>query len=181
MSSTIDHNNMSHYQRQRQRQSHDRHTNRRFFHRSVLVWVLLGLLLATGVPAAFYVFTQASPGASTRSSSSASTANLSASPADRFILSIVTQDGALGWHQLCPSIQAQLPLDTLKQQADAESQAMAQHGVWLTAKPMGTRPQADGGVAHLYLVTAHSHNGATQSRKFTVFTQRSGCVEDVSS
>ena len=178
MSSTIDHNNMSNYQR---RQSRDRHTNRHVFHRGMLVWVLVALLLAAALPTAFFVFEHAAPGASTPSSSSTSATSLTTSPAGRFILSIVTEDGALGWHQLCPSIQAQLPLDVLEQQADAERLDMQQQGMWLTAKAMGTRPQVDGGVAHMYVVTAHSHSGATQSRKFTVFTQRSGCVEDVQS
>jgi hypothetical protein len=179
MSSTIDRNNMSHYQR---RQPHDRHTHRRIFHRGVVVWVLVALLLAAAVPTAFYVFAHVAPEASTRTSSSASSASdasLSTSPSGRFILSIVHEDGALGWHQLCPSIQVQLPLNELKQEADAERAAMAQQGMWLTAQPMGTRPQNDGGVAHLYMVTAHSRSGATQSRKFIVFTQPSGCVEDV--
>jgi hypothetical protein len=175
MSSAIDRNYMS------PRQPRDRHTRHRVFHRGVLIWVVLALLLATAVPTAFYVFAHVAPGASTRASSSASAPSLSASPADRFIQSIVTQDGALGWHQLCPSIQADIPLDELKQQADAQRLTMAQQGVWLTAKPMGTRPQADGGVSHMYLVTAHSRSGTTQSLTFIVFTQRSGCVEDVHS
>jgi hypothetical protein len=179
MSSTIGPNNMSHYQG---RQPHDRHTHRRVFHRGALVWVLVALLLlAAAVPAAVYLFEHTAAGASTPASSSASSTSLSTSPAGRFILSVVTGDGALGWHQLCPSVQAQLPLDVLEQQADAERLDMAQQGMWLTAKPMGTLPQNDGGVAHMYIVTAHSHSGATQSRKFTVFTQRSGCVEDVQS
>ena len=56
---------------------------------------------------------------------------------------------------------------------------MAKQGIWLTAKPMGTHPQDDGGVSHMYKVTAHWRSGATQSLTFTVFTQSSGCVEDV--
>jgi hypothetical protein len=175
MSSAIDRNNMSH------REARDRHVRRRVFHRGVLVWVVVALLLAAAVPTAFYVFAHLALGASTRTSSSASTSSLSTSPADRFIHSIVIEDGALGWHQLCPSIQAQLPMGALVQQANAQRLAMAQQGVWLTAKPIGTHPQDDGGVSHVYMVTAHSRNGATQSLTFVVFTQRSGCVEDVQS
>jgi hypothetical protein len=173
MSSAMNHNDMPNYHDRPQ--SRNRRTGRRVFHRGVLVWGIVGLLLlAAAVPAAFYVVAHVGPGASTSSS-------LSASPSDRFIQSIVTHDGALGWHQLCPSVQAQLPMDVLKKQADAQRLAMAKQGVWLTAKPVGTHPQDDGGVSHEYVVTAHWRSGATQSLTFTVFTQSSGCVEDVQS
>ena len=171
MSSAIDRNNTSHYQHRDQ--PGDRRTRRRIFHRAALVWVVVALLLVAAIPTAFYVFAHVAPGAST--------SRLSASPADRFIQSIVTEDGALGWHQLCPSVQAQLPLSVIEQQAKAQRQAMAKQGIWLTAKPMGTHPQDDGGVSHVYKVTAHWRSGATQSLTFTVFTQSSGCVEDVQS
>jgi hypothetical protein len=171
MSSAIDRNNISDHRHQPR--SRDRRTHRRVFHRSVLVWALVALLLVAAVPTAFYVFAHVAPGASTSA--------IPASPADRFIRSIVTGDGALGWHQLCPSVQAQLPLDVIEQQANAQRLAMAKQGVWLTAKPVGTRPQHDGGVSHVYTVTAHWRSGATQSLTFTVFTQSSGCVEDVQS
>jgi hypothetical protein len=138
------------------------------------VWAVVALLLlVVAVPTAFYVFAHVTTGASN--------SGLSASPADRFIKSIVTEDGALGWHQLCPSVQAQLPLAVIEQQANAQRKAMLKQGVWLTAKPVGTHPQDDGGVSHQYVVTAHWHSGATQSLTFTVFTQSSGCVEDVQS
>jgi hypothetical protein len=179
MSSAIDRNNMS--DRNFQRQSRDRRVRRLVFHRGMLIWVVVALLVAAAVPTAFYVFAHGALGASTRTSSSASTTSLSTSPADRFIHSIVTEDGALGWHQLCPSIQANLPLVVLEQQANAQRLAMAQQGVWLSEKPMGTHPQDDGGVSHVYMVTAHSRSGVTQSITFVVFTQRSGCVEDVQS
>jgi hypothetical protein len=171
MSSAIDRNNMS--QQQHRPRSRDRLTGRRVFHRGVLVWVVVASLLVVAVPAAFYVFAHVAPGASN--------SGLSTSPADRFIQSIVTDDGALGWHQLCPSVQAQLPLGVIEQQANKQRLAMTQQGVWLTAKPVGTHPQNDGGVSHMYMVTAHWRSGATQSLTFTVFTQRSGCVEDVQS
>jgi hypothetical protein len=174
MSSTIDRNDMSHYQHGHQ--SRDRLTpRRRVLHRSVMVWVIVALLvlLVVAVPTAFYVAAHVTP--------RASTSDLSASPSDRFIQSIVTHDGALGWHQLCPSVQSQLPLGVIEQQANAQRLAMAKQGMWLTAKPVGTRPQDDGGVSHEYVVTAHWRSGVTQSVTFTVFTQSSGCVEDVQS
>jgi hypothetical protein len=172
MSSAIGRDNTSF--NQRRPQSRDRFTHRRVFHRGVLVWAVVALLLLmAAVPAAFYVFAHVAPGPST--------SGLTASPADRFMQSIVTGDGALGWHQLCPSVQAQLPLTAIEQQANAQRKAMAKQGVWLTATPMGTHPQQDGGVSHTYKVTAHWHSGATQSTMFTVSTQHSGCVEDVQS
>lgn len=174
MSSAIDRNNTSHHQDRPH--SRDRFNLRHIFRRSVLVWVAVALLLVAAVPTAFYLFAHIAPGGTARTSRPASTSGL---PADRFIQSIVTADGALGWHQLCPSIQAQLPLGALEQQADAQRKAMRQQGVWLTATPEGTHAQQDGGVSHLYLVTAHWRSGAMQSTTFTVSTQSSGCVEDV--
>ena len=170
MSSAIDRNNTADHQfRPRFR---DRRTRPRALRRSVLVWAAIGLLLVVAVvPAAFYVFTHGVPGQSD--------SGASVSPADRFMQSIVTGDGALGWHQLCPSVQAQLPLPALEQQASAQHKAMKQQGMWLTSTPVGTHPQQDGGLSHVYVVTAHWRTGVTQSTTFTVSTQRSGCVEDV--
>jgi hypothetical protein len=93
--------------------------------------------------------------------------------------SVVAQDGTLGWHQLCPSLQTVLPLNTMVQQASAQRAGLAQQSVRLTVAPVGTRLQKDGGVTHEYVVTAHWPNGATQTRTYNVLTQPSGCVEDV--
>src|SRR5260370_34949883 len=41
-------------------------------------------------------------------------------PADLFMQSVVKRDGALGWHQLCPSEQAQLPLATLPRRVEEQ-------------------------------------------------------------
>lgn len=41
-------------------------------------------------------------------------------PADLFRQSVVKRDGTLGWHQLCPSLQAQLPLSMLASQVEAQ-------------------------------------------------------------
>src|SRR5262249_5237205 len=100
-------------------------------------------------------------------------------PADRFMQSIVTDDGALGWNQLCPSIQAQLPIGELVQQADAQRALLAQEGIRLTVKFVGSNPQRGGGALRVYEVTAHWPTGRTELRTFNVLTQPSGCVEDV--
>lgn len=102
-------------------------------------------------------------------------------PADLFMQSLVKDDGALGWHQLCPSIQAQLPESTLIKQADTERGTRAQQGITLTADFIGARPRPSGGQLRVYIVTAHWHNGTTNLRTFSVLTQPSGCVEDVAS
>jgi hypothetical protein len=99
-------------------------------------------------------------------------------PADRFVQSIVTSDGALGWRQLCPSIQAALPVDELVQQANAARSAAAQQGIRLTAQFESTASRQGGGEQRMYRVTAHWSNGTTQQRKLAVLTQPSGCVED---
>jgi hypothetical protein len=65
------------------------------------------------------------------------------------------------------------------QQANAQRTDLAQQNVRLTVAPVGTRLQKDGGIMHLYVVTAHWPSGATQTRTFNVLTQPSGCVEDV--
>lgn len=99
-------------------------------------------------------------------------------PADRFVQSIVTHDGKLGWEQLCPDIQAALPVDQLTQQADAARAAATQQGLQLTWLFVRAQPMQAGGETRLYVITAHWPNGAIQQRSFSVATQKSGCVED---
>lgn len=153
----------------------------RIVSRRALVLLLVAVLLMAVVPAVLYAqshVANADVGAS--SSAAQAQAHMApAQPADRFMQSIVADDGALGWHQLCPSLQAQLPMGELVQQANAQRTAAAQQGVWLTLKFVGTQPRQGGGAQRTYEVTAHWPNGLTQTRTFTVLTQSSGCVEDV--
>jgi|GraSoi_2013_60cm_1033757.scaffolds.fasta_scaffold75809_1 hypothetical protein len=153
-----------HYQ---PRERHDRPKGRTIGRRT-LVWLLVPLLLA-GVVGSVVLFTRPQ----------AQGAVPTTVPADRFIQSIVTDDGALGWHQLCPDIQARLSIDALVQQANAQRAAVAQQHVRLTMKFVGTQPQQGGGEQRVYLLTAYWPNGMSQQRTFTVLTQPSGCVEDV--
>jgi hypothetical protein len=136
--------------------------------RRTLAWLLIPLLLA-GVVGSVVLFTRPQ----------AQGAAPTTVPADRFIQSIVTDDGALGWHQLCPNIQARLSLDALVQQANAERAAVTQQHVRMTMKFVGTQPQQGGGEQRVYLLTAYWPSGMSQQRTFTVLTQPSGCVEDV--
>ena len=100
-------------------------------------------------------------------------------PADLFIQSIVRDDGTLGWEQLCPSAQMQLPQNVLVKQADTERRARARQGLTLTMDFIGARPRPGGGELRLYSVTGHWPNGTVDMRTYSVLTQASGCVEDV--
>lgn len=184
MSGPIDHPHSPHHQHQHHAQPQNRRAGGRIGHRWILLLVVAVLLIVAAVPAVFYAYAQGAARASERPERSSSSTLESGpgtplQPADRFMQSIVTDDGALGWHQLCASLQAQLPLGVLVKQANAQRMALAQQGVWLTAAFVGTQPQQDGGVSHVYVVTAHWPGGTTQTRTFTVLTQPSGCVEDV--
>jgi hypothetical protein len=99
-------------------------------------------------------------------------------PADLFMLSVIEDDGALGWHQLCHSTQAQVPENMLVQQASAEHTARAKQGLKLTLDFIGARPRPIGGELRVYIVTGHWPNGTTQMSTYSVLTQASGCVED---
>jgi hypothetical protein len=146
-----------------------------------LAWLLVPVLLVVAVPAILYMYAQRSSPMAVVPGSRAPTHSVPRQPADRFIQSIVTEDGALGWHQLCPTIQAQLPMDELVQQANEQRVTLLQHGIRLTMRFTGTMPRQGGGTVRMYEVTAHWPGGNTQQRTFSVYTQRSGCVEDVQS
>jgi hypothetical protein len=100
-------------------------------------------------------------------------------PADLFIQSVTQDDGALGWHQLCPDLQAQLPEAMMVQEAQAQHAQLAQYGVTLTASLLGAHAQAAGGQTREYLLTAHWPDRTTQQKTYTVFTENSGCVADI--
>ena len=149
----------------------------------LLIWSIAAPLVMAAAPMGIFAYAQWSSPASQRPSHITSDTGLGASsqPADQFMRSVVTQDGTLGWRQLCPSLQTVLPPNTMVQQANVQRADLAQQNVRLTAAPVGTRLQKDGGITHVYVVTAHWPNGATQTRTFNVLTQPSGCVEDVQS
>ena len=100
-------------------------------------------------------------------------------PADLFMQSVVKRDGALGWHQLCPSVQAQLPLATLTRQVEEQRISESGQGLTLTVDYVGSHPRPQGGEIRLYVVTAHRPHGWVGLRMYIVYTQTSGCVEDV--
>ena len=147
-----------------------------------LAWLLILVLLVAAVPTVLYIAHASGLGAVSEVPSQVAQPHTApVQPADRFMQSIVTEDGALGWKQLCPSIQAQLPIGELIQQADTQRTLMVQQGIRLTAKFVDSSPQRDGGALRNYEVTAHWPTGRTELRTFSVLTQSSGCVEDVTS
>jgi hypothetical protein len=128
---------------------------------------MLGLVLLLGGSALAIFLTRPKP-------QSAPTSH-----ADLFMHSVVIEDGKLGWHQLCPSLQARLPLDELQQQAAEQKAANAKQNVTFTMKYLGSQTRPKGGEMRFYLVTAQEPDGWQMQRMYIVRTQSSGCVEDV--
>jgi hypothetical protein len=141
-----------------------------------LLWLVIPAAVVAVLLAAAVTYVRMAGSAATPRAT-AHTAQLR--PADLFIQSIVKDDGALGWHQLCPGLQAQIPQAALVQQANAQRTAAAQRGLKLSSDFIGARRQPSGGELRVYVLTAHWPNGTTQQRTYSVLTQTSGCVEDV--
>src|SRR5579859_4309435 len=95
-------------------------------------------------------------------------------PSDLFMQSVVKRDGALGWHQLCPSVQAQLPLSVLANQVEQQRIAESRQGLTLTVDYVGNHPRPQGGQIRLYVVTARRPHGWVGLRMYIVYTQASG-------
>ena len=151
---------------------------RRPGHYALLVLLVLVPLIAA-ISAVAYARAQMPGGVSKPSAGVVEVRTAQTQPADRFIRSVITEDGVLGWHQLCPDIQARLPMDTLVQQADTMRAAATKVGAWLTAERLGTHAQQGGWHVHVYRMTAHWPTGATRQWTYSVLTQPTGCVEDI--
>jgi hypothetical protein len=152
------------------RQQHDARRQRR----GMVILISVAVLCALLVPGLLLAHAALSQ---VRTSASADHAVV---PADLFIQSVTQDDGALGWHQLCPDLQAQLPESMLVQQANAQHAQMAQYGITLTSSLIGAEPRAAGGQMRQYLLIAHWPDRSTQQKTYTVFTEPSGCVADIS-
>jgi len=100
-------------------------------------------------------------------------------PPDLLMRAVVERNADLGWQQLCPAAQAQLPLALVRDQAAAQRMAEANRGMALTLEYVGARPVTAGGELRVYLVTAHLADGAVERRTYTIRTGASGCVESV--
>lgn len=101
-------------------------------------------------------------------------------PADVFMTSVATRDGALGWRQLCPDVQAVLPLPMLDEQTASLRALDASTGISVSVRFVAAQTRAGGGEARVYLATAHWPDGTTLDKTFTLTTRSSGCVEDIS-
>ena len=99
--------------------------------------------------------------------------------ADLFMQSVVKRDGALGWHQLCPALQAQEPLSVLTSQVQQQRNAESRQGLTLTMDYIGAHARPQGGQIRTYVVTARLPDGWVAQRTYIVSTQTSGCVDDV--
>jgi hypothetical protein len=100
-------------------------------------------------------------------------------PADLFMQSVAKRDGSLGWHQLCPSVQSQLPLATLTSQVEEQRISESRQGLTLTVDYVGSHARPQGGEIRLYVVTARRPHGWVGLRMYIVYMQASGYVEDV--
>jgi hypothetical protein len=134
--------------------------------RAPIMWVCLVVVLA--IPTFILVTNRAVPAKTP-------------TPADLFMQSVVKRDAAMGWHQLCSSVQAQVPLAALAGQVEKQRIAEAGEGLTLTVDYIGAHAQPQGGQIRLYVVTAHRPDGWVGQRTYIVYTQVGGCVEDVKS
>ena len=103
----------------------------------------------------------------------------SSTPADLFMQSIATENGALGWNQLCPSLQQQMPRETLVRVTETQRIFAARSGIALTVEHVGDRARPNGGQIRIYIATLHTEDGAIGQKTYVITTQASGCVESI--
>lgn len=137
--------------------------------RNPLVYLLISLGCMLLLSAGLFVYFQSAQQAQ----------RVSSSRADLFMHSVVILDGALGWHQLCPALQAELPIDVLRNQAAEQKETDTQQNITFSMKYLGAQTQPKGGEMRFYLVTAKRPDGWQAQRMYIVRTQSTGCVEDV--
>jgi hypothetical protein len=99
--------------------------------------------------------------------------------ADAFMHSVEIRDGALGWRQLCPDVQAQVSQEALRSQADAQKAAETGKVRRLRFDFVGSRAVGSTGQVRFYLVTAEFSDGSEAFRTYVLRTQADGCVHDV--
>jgi hypothetical protein len=100
--------------------------------------------------------------------------------ADVFMHSVEVRDGRMGWQQLCPAAQAELPLSELVQETDALRAADRASGMRVSMTFVRSEPRPEGGERRYYLATARRAAGSDLvQRTFMVSTQADGCVEAV--
>jgi hypothetical protein len=100
-------------------------------------------------------------------------------PADLFIQSIATEDGDLGWNQLCPALRQQLPRESLEQLTASQRTIASDRGMTLSVEHVGDRPRPSGGEIRFYVATLHTADGEIGQKTYVITTQASGCVESI--
>jgi hypothetical protein len=146
-----------------------RRTIIRMLHKPLL-W--LGIVVVLAVPLFFL-------GSNLIAKGTNSPHGTNSAPADLFMQSVVTRDVNLGWHQLCPALQAQVPLGALANQVQQQRIAEVKEGLTMTLDFVGSHPRPQGGQIRVYVVVAHRPNGWVAQRTYILSTQASGCVDDI--
>jgi hypothetical protein len=100
-------------------------------------------------------------------------------PADIFMHAIETRDGELGWRQLCPPVQAEIPLAQVIQVTAAARAADAKVGLTLSVDFVSAQDRPAGGQVRTYHAIARRADGQADEKMFVVQTQASGCVEAI--
>jgi hypothetical protein len=72
-----------------------------------------------------------------------------------------------------------VPLSVLTSQLQQQRSAESGQDLTLTVDYVGAHARPEGGQIRLYVVTARRPNGWVEQRSYIVWTQASGCVEDV--
>jgi hypothetical protein len=98
-------------------------------------------------------------------------------PADTFMHSVAVRDGELGWAQLCPEAQLELPLEELVQHTTALRAADSAYQVNVTMEFVRAEPRPEGGERRFYLASARQFGALMVQQTFVVRTRASGCVE----
>lgn len=98
-------------------------------------------------------------------------------PADTFMHSVAIRDGRLGWQQLCPRAQGELPIDMLVRQTDAVRAVDAETGISVRVHFVSADALPEGGERRTYLATAWQLGEPLTQQVFVVRTQANGCVD----
>jgi hypothetical protein len=99
--------------------------------------------------------------------------------ADLFMKSVEVRDGALGWRQLCPDLQSQIPESAVVSAARAQKAAEVGQVRSLRSELLGSRTLKSGEQLRLYLLTADLVGGTQVARLYVLHTQADGCVHAV--
>ena len=100
-------------------------------------------------------------------------------PADLFMQSIVSEDGDLGWNQLCPDLQQQMSRETLEQLTATQRSVASQRGMTMTVEHVADRPGPNGGQIRFYVARVRAADGSSGAKTYVINTEATGCVESI--